>query len=91
MPRGYSTFANELEIVIPITDLINVSEELGRIESQIAKMTLSCGKLKKKLNNKNFRLKAPAEVMEREEAKLADQLSIIDKLTKRKQTVEELA
>ena len=91
LPRGYSTFANELEIVIPITDLINVSEELGRIEYQIAKMTLSCGKLKKKLNNKNFRLKAPAEVVEREEAKLADQLSMINKLTKRKQTVKDLA
>ena len=82
---------NQKLIVIPITDLINVSEELGRIEYQIAKMTLSCGKLQEKLNNKNFRLKAPAEVVEREEAKLADQLSMINKLTKRKQTVKDLA
>ena len=90
LPRGLTTFANELEIVIPITDQININEELCRLEVEIAKITEGCKKLKEKLSNKTFRIKAPAHVVEKEEIKLADQLSIIKKLTKRQQAIKDL-
>ena len=88
--RGVSTFANELEIVIPLANHININEELGRLEHEIAKMEMGCRKLQDKLNNQTFRQKAPANVVAKEEAKLSDYLSIVNKLTKRQQIVKDL-
>ena len=88
--RGVSTFANELEIVIPLANHININEELGRLEHEIAKMEMGCRKLQDKLNNQTFRQKAPANVVAKEEAKLSDHLSILNKLTKRQQIVKNL-
>ena len=53
-------------------------------------MEMGCRKLQDKLNNQTFRQKAPANVVAKEEAKLSDYLSIVNKLTKRQQIVKDL-
>lgn len=55
----------DTEIYIPIGGLIDVEKELVRIEKEIKKVDEELEKIFKKLNNRDFLEKAPAEVIEK--------------------------
>jgi valyl-tRNA synthetase len=55
----------EIEIFVPLKDLIDVSRELSRINKEMTKIDEDCEKLLQKLNNPSFREKAPQEVIEK--------------------------
>jgi valyl-tRNA synthetase len=58
----------ETEIFIPIRDVEIVKKELARIEKELAKIESDIGRVFNKVNNREFREKAPAEVLKKEEA-----------------------
>ncbi|MCX8021990.1 MAG: valine--tRNA ligase [Syntrophorhabdaceae bacterium] len=63
--RAAVGMAREIEIFIPIGDLIDVPKELGRIEKELGKIEEEMGKIKAKLDSPSFTAKAPSEVIEK--------------------------
>jgi valyl-tRNA synthetase len=61
-----------MEIFIPLTGLIDVKEERGRLSKEIAKVTADLEGLSRKLENPNFVSKAPAEVVEKDRARMKE-------------------
>ena len=57
----------DVEIFVPIKDLIDVPKELARIEKELSKINGELERLFNKLNNTSFLEKAPSEVIEKNE------------------------
>jgi len=64
--------AGEVEIFLPLAGLVDVEEEEKRLEKEIAKVQKDVDFFKKKLSNEKFVANAPAEVLEKDRAKLAE-------------------
>ncbi len=60
------------EIIIPLAGLINIEEEMKRLEKELAKWNDEVNRIQKKLSNQGFVAKAPEKVIAEERAKLAD-------------------
>ena len=58
----------EIEIFVPIRDPEIIKRELARIEKELSKIENEIGRVFNKVNNRDFREKAPAEVLKKEEA-----------------------
>lgn len=63
--------AGEVEVLIPLLGLIDVAEEESRLSKEIAKAQKDVDFFVKKLANEKFVANAPAEVLEKDRAKLA--------------------
>ncbi len=63
---------NDLNIVIPLKELINVEEEKVKLNQQIKKLEAEVERCTKMLNNPNFVSKAPKEKIDAEMKKLQD-------------------
>jgi valyl-tRNA synthetase len=61
----------EAQVVLPLAGLIDVEAERSRLSAQLAEVENEVRRLEGKLSNDQFRSKAPAEVVRREEEKLA--------------------
>jgi len=61
-----------MEIFIPLAGLIDVKEERGRLSKEIARVTADLEGLSRKLDNPNFVSKAPAEVVEKDRARMKE-------------------
>ena len=72
-----------IEVYLQLKDLIDVEKETARIEKEQAKLQKEIDRLSKKLGNEGFLAKAPAQVVEKERAKLADYTDKMAALTKR--------
>jgi len=70
------------EIFIPLEGLIDIDQERTRLEKQLEEKTAYFEKLNKKLNNKDFISRAPAEVIEADKARLVKTEELIEKLNK---------
>jgi valyl-tRNA synthetase len=72
MPLSMTALAGDLEILVPLAGHINISDELDRLDREIAKLNLECNKLDAKLDKPAFIEKAPPEVVAKERQKLAN-------------------
>jgi valyl-tRNA synthetase len=61
-----------LEIILPLEGLINIEEEIARLEKEYDKFTKEVERVEKKLNNPGFMKKAPENVVAEERAKEKD-------------------
>ena len=60
------------EIYLPLAGLINIKDEIARLEKEAEKLQQEVDRVEKKLSNEKFVAKAPAAVVEAERAKGAD-------------------
>ncbi|MEZ7759039.1 valine--tRNA ligase [Granulicatella adiacens] len=60
------------EIYLPLAGLINIEDEIARLEKEAEKLQQEVDRVEKKLSNEKFVAKAPAAVVEAERAKGAD-------------------
>ncbi len=71
-PKQASTqVAGEVEVLIPLADLINVAEEEARLQKEIEKVQKDVVFFEKKLSNEKFVANAPPQVLEKDRGKLA--------------------
>ncbi len=61
-----------VEVILPLQGLINISEEIARLEKEVEKLNKEVERVQKKLGNEGFVKKAPAKVIEEERAKEKD-------------------
>jgi valyl-tRNA synthetase len=71
-PEQASTqVAGEIEVLIPLADLIDVAEEKARLSKEIEKVRKDVDFFTKKLSNKKFVANAPPQILEKDREKLA--------------------
>ena len=70
----------DVEIFVPITDVEVIHRELARIEKELTKIEGEITRIGKKLQNRDFREKAPEEVIRKEEVAHGELLSRQEKL-----------
>jgi valyl-tRNA synthetase len=70
----------EIEIYLPLKDLINLEQEQKRLSKEIAEVERSLERTNKKLKNKDFLTKAPPEVVEKEKKRQEELKAIRKKL-----------
>jgi len=64
--------AGEIEILLPLAELINVEEEKKRLQKEIAKVEKDVAMFSKKLENESFLAKAPPEILDKNRSKLQE-------------------
>jgi len=70
--KAVSNVMTGAELFLPLAGLIDIGEEIARLEKESKKLDGEVERIEKKLNNQGFVAKAPADVIETEKAKLAD-------------------
>ncbi|MBS9403780.1 valine--tRNA ligase [Halomonas sp. TRM85114] len=71
-PLSATQLVGEMEVLVPMADLIDKDAELARLAKEIDKQDKLIGGIEKKLGNESFVAKAPEAVVEKERGKLAD-------------------
>ena len=72
IPESAIALVGDLKILIPMAGLIDKAAELARLEKEIQRLEKELPRIEGKLNNKAFVDKAPAEVIVKEQEKLAE-------------------
>ncbi|MCE9682878.1 valine--tRNA ligase [Halomonas alkalisoli] len=71
-PLSATQLVGEMEVLVPMADLIDKDAELARLAREIDKQDKLIDGIEKKLGNESFIAKAPDAVVEKERTKLAD-------------------
>jgi valyl-tRNA synthetase len=87
-PKGAASYIlNEIEIFVPLAGLIDVDQELAKLEKGMGKVSLQLKKVEGKLGNSKFLENAPPEVVAGEKEK---QETLSAKLAKINESMERL-
>lgn len=78
------------EIYLPLAGLINIEDEIARLEKEAEKLQQEVDRVEKKLSNEKFVAKAPAAVVEAERAKGADYQSQREAVLERIATLKKI-
>ncbi|WP_126427953.1 valine--tRNA ligase [Brevibacillus marinus] len=70
--KAMTAVVSGAELFFPLAGLIDIEQEVKRLEKELAVLNGEVERLEKKLANQGFLSKAPAAVVEAEKAKLAD-------------------
>ena len=68
-PRSATIIIEDMEVYIPLEDLINLDKEIDRLSNQISNLDGRLNSVKSKLDNKNFVSNGPSEIVEHEKNK----------------------
>ena len=75
---GVSFMVGTVEMFVPLTGLVNVEEEIAKIEAELEYQKKFLATVRKKLSNESFTAHAPEKVVAVERQKEADALSRIE-------------
>jgi len=89
-PESATALVGEMKILIPLAGLIDKDAELARLEKEIGKIQSNIDKTTAKLVNKNFVDKAPAAVVEKERARLAEMTTAVEQLKEQAEKIQSL-
>jgi valyl-tRNA synthetase len=89
-PASASAVVGDLSVLIPMAGLIDKEAELARLDKAIEKLEKETAKVRGKLSNENFVSKAPAAVIEKEQAKLTEAESTLTKTLAQKAQIAAL-
>ncbi|MGY2460998.1 valine--tRNA ligase [Vreelandella sulfidaeris] len=71
-PLSATQLVGDMEVLVPMADLIDKDAELARLNKEIEKQDKLIGGIEKKLGNDGFIAKAPVAVVEKERGKLVE-------------------
>jgi len=79
-PQAAAEISKDLEVYVPLAGLIDLSEERARLLKEIGRAEGELEGLKRKLSNQSFVERAPAEVVEKDKARVKELEVRIQKL-----------
>ncbi|GAB1269010.1 valine--tRNA ligase [Aurantivibrio infirmus] len=89
-PLSATTLVGELEILVPMAGLIDTKAEAKRLQKDIDKQKQDLSRVEGKLSNGKFVDNAPAAVVAKEKAKMADLSSAISRLEAQLEKIKNL-
>lgn len=89
-PLSATQLVGDMEVLVPMADLIDKDTELARLNKEIDKQDKLIGGIEKKLGNDGFIAKAPEAVVEKERGKLAEFQAAKTLLQEQKAKIEAL-
>ena len=89
-PLSATALVGEMEVLIPMAGNIDAAAEISRLEKALEKNQKELDRVAGKLQNPKFTDKAPADVIEKEKAKLADFESTAAKLSEQLEAIKAL-
>jgi len=69
-----------MEIYVPLAGVVDLAEERARLDKELDKAAKEIAQIEKKFANPNFAARAPAEVVEKDKARITELLGRIEKL-----------
>jgi len=90
LPMSATQLVGNMEILVPMADLIDKEAELTRLSKEIDKLSKEIQRLDGKLSNANFVDRAPAEVVAKEREKLDAQRQALTKLEQQAEKIRSL-
>ncbi|MDQ0858202.1 valine--tRNA ligase [Bacillus sp. V2I10] len=70
--KAMTSVVTGAELIFPLEGLINIDEEISRLQKELDKLNKEVERVQKKLSNEGFVKKAPEKVIEEERAKESD-------------------
>ncbi|WP_286977423.1 valine--tRNA ligase [Pseudomonas sp.] len=89
-PMSATALVGDMEVLVPMAGLIDKAAELGRLDKEIQRLEGEVKRVGGKLGNAGFVDKAPAEVIEKERAKLAEAEQALGKLAEQRARIASL-
>ncbi len=89
-PASAVIVLGQLEIIIPLADLVDKNAELVRLQKEIDKLKREQEKLSARLENADYTQKAPAAVVEKERQNFHQITATLDKLQTNYKKIKEL-
>ena len=81
--KAMTAIVTGAELYLPLAGLIDISQEIARLEKELQTLVGEVQRVEKKLANEGFVAKAPAKVIEEERAKMDDYADKRDKVIAR--------
>ena len=89
-PLSATQLVGDMEVLVPMADLIDKDAEIARLSKEIEKQDKLIGGIEKKLGNDGFIAKAPVAVVDKERGKLAEFQATRQLLEEQKAKIEAL-
>lgn len=86
-PMSATALVGEMQVLVPMAGLIDKDAELARLDKEIGRLQGEVQRVGGKLANENFVAKAPAEVLDKERAKLAEAEQALTKLLEQRERI----
>ncbi len=83
-PMSATALVGEMQVLVPMAGLIDRDAELARLDKEIQRLQGEVQRVGGKLSNEGFVAKAPAEVLDKERAKLAEAEQALSKMVEQR-------
>ena len=83
-PMSATALVGEMQVLVPMAGLIDKDAELARLDKEIGRLQGEVQRVGGKLANQGFVAKAPAEVLDKERAKLAEAEQALAKMVEQR-------
>jgi valyl-tRNA synthetase len=89
-PMSATALVGDMQVLVPMAGLIDKAAELARLDKEIGRLEGEVKRVGGKLSNEGFVAKAPADVIEKERAKLAEAEQAVAKLAEQRSKIANL-
>ncbi|MCY1347266.1 Valine--tRNA ligase [compost metagenome] len=89
-PMSATALVGDMQVLVPMAGLIDKAAELARLDKEIVRLDGEVKRVGGKLANEGFVAKAPAEVIDKERAKLAEAEQALTKLIEQREKIASL-
>ena len=89
-PESSTALVGNMKLLIPLAGLIDKAAEVARLAKELEKKNSELERCESKLSNASFVDKAPAAVVEKEQAKASELRNMIDSLLKQQRKIQSL-
>ncbi|TRX75388.1 valine--tRNA ligase [Pseudomonas mangiferae] len=89
-PMSATALVGDMQVLVPMAGLIDKGAELARLDKEIARLDGEVKRVGGKLGNEAFVAKAPAEVIDKERAKLLEAELALGKLAEQREKIANL-
>lgn len=88
LPLSAMQLVGKMEVHLPLAGFIDASAEIERLAKEISRLEGEIKRVESKLANENFVARAPADVVEKEKAKLPEFNTAIEQLKKQQEQLK---
>jgi valyl-tRNA synthetase len=89
-PESATALVGNMKVLIPMAGLIDKDAEIARLTKEIDRIKNDIPRIEGKLSNESFVAKAPAEVVEKEKARLSEMRAAVDSLTTQLERIKKM-